>query len=97
MNHEKTVMRSLVGLYIEKSLLEISKPALDKITEYLKEKYKYQIHDCYDHPEYLNAALEHIFGKGGISISNSIKTCLEEYNYDNKIASLIKTMNVSKL
>ena len=90
------VMRSLVSLAIEKGLLEISKPALDKITEYLKENYNCQIQDCYDHPEYLSTSLEHIFGKGGISISNSIKTCLEEYNYDNKIALLIKTMKIQK-
>lgn len=96
MNHEKTVMRSLVSLAIEKSLLEISKPALDNITEYLKENHNCQIQDCYDHPEYLRAALVHIFGKGRISISNSIKSCLEEYVYDNKISVLIKTMNAQK-
>ena len=86
-------MRSLVSLVIEKTLLEIGTPTLDKTVAYLKENYNCRLQDCYEHPEYLSSVLQYIFGKGGNSIVESIKTHLEEYSYDNKIALLIKTIN----
>ncbi len=93
MSSEREIMRSLVRLIIEKTLLEIGKPTLDKTVEYLRKNYNCQLQDCYEHPEYLGSVLQHIFGKGGQTIVKSIKTQLEEYSYDNKIALMIKTIN----
>lgn len=86
-------MGSLVSLVIEKTLLEIGRPTLDKTVEYLKENYNCRLQDCYEHPEYLNSVLQYIFGEGGNVIIESIKKQLEDYSYDNKIAFLIKTIN----
>lgn len=86
-------MRLLVSMVIEKTLLDIGKPTLDKTVEYLKENYNCELQDCYEHPEYLNSVLQHIFGKSGNIIVESIKTQLEEYSYDNKIDLLIKIIS----
>lgn len=86
------VMKALTALSIEKVLLNIGNPILDKVANELQKQYKCYIPDCYDHPEYLESVLRSIFGNSYNRIVDSIKTELEEYSYDQGILLLIKTI-----
>ena len=64
-------MKALVGLAVEKALLEMGKPELEQVIERLSEKYHCQIFDCYENPQYLNQILKDLYG-------NSYKAVVEK-------------------
>ena len=67
----------LIITAIEKSLLEIGKPDLNKVKQRLMEDYKRTLSDCYEEPEFLNRILKDIYGKAYVTIVDSIKKNLE--------------------
>ena len=67
----------LIIAAIEKSLLEIGKPDLNKVKQRLMEDYNRTLADCYEEPEFLNRILKDIYGKAHITIVDSIKKNLE--------------------
>ena len=73
--------KMLVGLAIEKTLLEINKTYLDKFESIIFEKYHCSIPDCYEHPEYLNEVLKEIFGNSYKEVTASIEKYLDEFSY----------------
>jgi hypothetical protein len=58
---KKQVMRALIALSVEKVLLDIGKPVLDKVTTKLYKEYQCHMPDCYEHPDYLNNVLRSVF------------------------------------
>ena len=58
---------------VEKALLELGKPDLNKVKQRLKDDYNRTLSDCYDEPEYLNRILKDIYGKAHTTIIDSIK------------------------
>lgn len=71
--------KALVSLAIEIVLLEIGKPTYDEVIHKLFQVYKCYIPDCYEHPEYLKTILQDLYGSSSISIIESIKKQLEEF------------------
>jgi len=67
----------LIVTAIEKALLEIGKPDLNKVKQRLMEDYKRTLSDCYGEPEFLNRILKDIYGKAYVTIVDSIKKNLE--------------------
>ena len=67
----------LIITAIEKSLLEIGKPDLNKVKQRLMEDYNRTLADCYEEPEFLNRILKDIYGKAHVTIVDSIKKNLE--------------------
>jgi len=67
----------LIITAIEKSLLEIGKPDLNKVKQRLMDDYKRTLSDCYEEPEFLNRILKDIYGKAYVTIVDSIKKNLE--------------------
>jgi len=65
--------KELIIIAIEKSLLEIGKPDLNKVKERLMEDYNRTLADCYAEPEFLNRILKDIYGKAHVTIIDSIK------------------------
>jgi hypothetical protein len=65
--------KTFIIVAIEKSLLELGKPDLNKVKERLMEDYKRTLADCYDEPEFLNRILKDIYGKAHVTIVESIK------------------------
>jgi nitric oxide reductase NorQ protein len=65
--------KELIIIAIEKSLLEIGKPDLNKVKERLMEDYNRTLADCYDEPEFLSRILKDIYGKAHVTIIDSIK------------------------
>ena len=67
----------LIIAAIEKSLLEIGKPDLNKVKERLMEDYNRTLADCYDEPEFLSRILKDIYGKAHVTIVDAIKKNLD--------------------
>jgi len=67
----------LIIAAIEKSLLELGKPDLNKVKQRLMDDYNRTLSDCYDEPEFLNRILKDIYGKAHATIVDSIKNNLE--------------------
>lgn len=87
---KKQVMKALVGFCVEKVLLDISKPAFEKVANRLYKEYQCYIPDCYEHPEYLNKVLRSIFGNSYVTIVQSIKSELAEHLEDKAIIRLVQ-------
>jgi hypothetical protein len=93
MNYDKPyIMKALVALAIDKTLLSIGKPVLDKVTNELYKKYQCYLPDCYDHPEYLEDILKSVFGSSYHTIVHAITVELQDHMSDKGIEVLIKTI-----
>ena len=84
------LMKALSALAIEKVLLRMGKPILDKVANKLQKEYKCYIPDCYEHPEYLENVLRSIFGNSYNTIVESIKEELVDYLDDQGMRTLVK-------
>jgi hypothetical protein len=78
MNLDKEqLIKALVGLSVERALLEIGKPVYEKVVKQLSKEFNCYLPDCYEHPEYLNKVLKKIFGDSYITIVDAIKKELD--------------------
>ena len=88
----KDLMKALVTLSIEKVLIKMGKPVLEKVSNKLQKEYKCYIPDCYDHPEYLENVIKSLYGNAYRTILDEIKNELVEYLDDGGIRILVKTI-----
>jgi len=88
--------KTLVGMSIEKSLLEIGKETYDKVVHDLYAIYHSYLPNCYEHPEYLSNILVKLYGNTGKAVADSIKKQLEEFSDHGRIAELLKVINKSR-
>jgi hypothetical protein len=84
------IMKALTTIAIERALLSIGKPVLDKVTVELYKQHRCYIPDCYEHPENLENTLKSIFGYSYNQIVNSIKDELQDHMYDQRILALVR-------
>ena len=89
---KKHVMKALITFSVEKVLLSIGKPALDKVASKLHNEYKCYIPDCYEHPDYLNNVLRSVFGNSHVAISEAIKLELIDHLEDKSVMKLVKVI-----
>jgi hypothetical protein len=71
--------KALVSLVIEKVLLDIGTPTLKEVTQKLYKEYHCYMPDCFEKPEYLKRILQDLYGKSSITIIESIRKQLQEY------------------
>ncbi len=90
----KQAKRALVSLVIEKVLLDIGKTTFDAVNHRLFKDYHCYIPDCYEKPEYLKKVLQDIYGKSAITMIESIKKQLEEYETQKGIDAFIVGISV---
>jgi hypothetical protein len=95
MVQDDTVKKALVGLAIEKTLLDISEPALDQVARKLETEYSCYIFDCYNNPEILHRVLKEIYGNSYKTIVDSIKKNLEEFAYQGPIGRFLFVLGSS--
>jgi hypothetical protein len=74
------IKKALIAFSIEKSLLDVGEPVLQKVMSILKNDYNCYIPDCYEHPEYLKRILSDLYGDGHVAIVNSIKENLRDFS-----------------
>ena len=89
---KKQIMKALVAFSVEKVLLVIGKPILDKVANRLYMEYQCYIPDCYEHPDYLNNVLRSIFGNSYFTIAEAIKLELNEHLEDKAVLKLVNTI-----
>jgi hypothetical protein len=85
--------KALVAFAIEKTLLKISKSALDQVSSYLYEEHRCYLGDCYEHPEYLAKALKDLFGKSHTVIVESIKKDIIDFTEYKPIERFLKVIS----
>ena len=85
-------MRALIALSVEKVLLDIGKPVLDKVASKLYSEYHCYLPDCYEHPDYLNNVLRSVFGNSYFSIAEAIKLELNEHLKDSAVLRIVNTI-----
>ncbi len=79
----------LVGLAVEKTLLQFGKPAFDGVESLFRKRYRSTIMDSYDHPEYLSGILRETFGDSYPEIVGSIEDFLIEFRNQHPIQEFI--------
>lgn len=82
-------MKTVVVLAIEHTLLKIGKKTLEKVQEEMHQKYKCDISDCYEHPEYLNKILKDLFGDSHHEVVRDVNKYLDEFAYQKPIAEFL--------
>ena len=83
------VKKALVAFAIEKALLDMGEPVLEKVTKTLKSDYGCYIPDCYDHPEYLKRILSDLYGNAHTAIIASIKESLRDFSHQSPIQRFV--------
>jgi hypothetical protein len=71
--------KALVSLAIEKVLLDIGMPTYEEVSHKLYKDYHSYMPDCFENPDYLKRVLQDLYGKSSITMIESIKKQLEEY------------------
>ena len=82
----------LIITAIEKALLEIGKPDLNKVKQRLMDDYKRTLSDCYEEPEFLNRILKDIYGKAYVTIVDSIKKNLESLSQSTPVKKFLEVI-----
>lgn len=85
----KDARKALVVLAIEKTLLEVGRPAYDEVLGKLNEDYNCYLSDCYENPEYLSKVLKELYGQSHFAIIESIKKYLAESSTQEDITKFI--------
>ncbi|MDE1829828.1 MAG: hypothetical protein KGI25_05860, partial [Thaumarchaeota archaeon] len=92
--NRKRVEKILVGLSIEKTLLQMGRPVFDKVEKLFSEKYHCAIMDAYDHPQYLSEILKEVFGNSHLEVVKSIEEFLTDFRNDHPIEEFIGKITV---
>ena len=88
------IHKSLVGIIIEQTLLEIGdRPLFNEVSSFLYQNYGCYIPDCYDHPEYLLTVFKELDGSSYLVITDSIRAKLEEYVYNEQIRKILEKIS----
>ena len=82
-------MKTVVVLAIEHTLLKIGKKTLEKVQEEMHQKYKCDISDCYEHPEYLGNILKDLFGDSHHDVVRDVNRYLDEFAYQRPISEFL--------
>lgn len=91
-DNNKILLKSLVSLSIEKTLLGIGKPEYEKVVNKLKEDHKCSLPDCFDNPEYLKRVLCDLFGKSYDCILECITENLEKFKSEESVQKFLTVM-----
>lgn len=93
MVQDGTVKKALVGLAIEKALLDFGVPVLDHVSRKLEVEHHCYIFDCYDKPEVLHLVLKESYGNASKYIVDSIKRNLSEFSHQEPISRFLAGIN----
>ena len=87
------VNKALVSLTIERVLINMGKPAYDKVIHALYKKYHCYLTDCYEHPEYLNVVLRELYGNAHHVMVESIRKELKEFSHKEPVENFLKVLS----
>lgn len=70
---DKNIVRSLIALAIEHTLLKLGPGELEIVMDKLESDYHSYLFDTFDHPEYLKKVLQYVYVNDYYDIVNSIE------------------------
>lgn len=86
---DSQIRKALVALAIERVLIRMGDFVLNEVAGRLYNDYKCYIPDCNEHPEYLKAVLQDLYGASHVTIVQSIKENLEKFAYQKPIEKFL--------
>lgn len=86
------IMKALVALAIEKTLLNMGEAVYETVVDTLYKKYHCYIPYCYEKPEYLKAVLKDLYGASYKEIINSIEQHLGEFTHNKEVKEFLQAL-----
>ena len=94
-SEDKNIVRSLIALAIEHTLLKLGPGELEMVIEKLEEDYSSYLFDSYDHPEYLKSTLQYLYVNDYNKVIGSIKKELGVLSIQKPYEEFLKIMQKS--
>jgi hypothetical protein len=92
-NNNRLMKKALVASIIENTLITIGKGTYATVINQLGSMYNCSLLDCYDHPGYLKGVLMRHGSYICNSCISSIKSKLQEFEYDKEIAEFLQEIS----
>jgi hypothetical protein len=84
--------KSMVILSVEIVLMRKGGPQYQQVLARLERDYDCKIFDCFEHPEYLKAILQGIYGNDYVSIVDNIEAELSEVVQEKEVADFLTAL-----
>ena len=81
---KEVIDRDFMRFAVEKALLKMGDPELEKVVSKLQEDHNCEIVDCLEHPEFLKSTLCDLFSNSYEHILATIRKTLEKGNMETK-------------
>ena len=89
-------LKKEIVLYILKqSLLESGVAVFEMVNRSLFEKYRCEISDCYEKPQYLSDVLKYVYGMAYTKVVESIKKNLSKFSQEDGIKEFVDLLDGS--
>lgn len=85
--------KDVVLFVVRQSLLASGKEAFEMINRSLLEKYRCELLDCFEKPEYLLDVLKYVYDGSYASVVESIKRSLDKFAQDGTIKQFLEKLN----
>jgi len=93
--NDKEIMNDNKKLFtaaVEDALNDMGGPTLDIVNTNLIQKYKCELSDCLENPDYLKNVLREIFGYADIAVIAKIKKNLGEFSQERPVGEFLKVL-----
>ena len=85
-----SVKKGVVLFVLRRSLLETGNEAFEMVNRSLFEKYRCEISDCFEKPEYLVDVLKYVYNSSYATIVESMKQSLDRFTQDDAITLFLE-------
>jgi len=82
--------KAVVLFVLKQSILESGMAAFEMVNRSLYEKYRCEISDCFEKPEYLSDVLRYVFDGSYVAIIESIKKNLDKFSQEKGIKEFLE-------
>ena len=82
--------KEIVLFVVKRTILESGSPVFEMVNRSLFEKYRCEISDCFEKPEYLSDVLRYVFDGSYHTIIKSITKNLERFSQENGIKEFLE-------
>ena len=87
--------KTIVFYVLKNSLLESGEEIFEMVNRSLLEKYRCEISDCFEKPQYLSDVLKYVYDGSYPIVVESIKKNLSKFAHENGIKEFLKVLEAS--
>jgi len=87
--------KDIVLYVLKQSLLESGEVIFEMVNRSLLEKYRCEISDCFEKPEYLSDVLKYVYDGSYHKVVESIKKNLNKFSHENGIKEFVEVLETS--